>query len=245
MKRSTGERWSEKPRNLFNVYYEAPGSSRPPGRGEDRGTPDQVAVSPSEGVTKRAEALAEVFATMAENHPEVKRFRRTYLPGWPLTDEQTREFLNQRGGPEGTDKAVRRSAPNPKWALHPAAKRFTPPTEMRELLGLADKLSGAYCWTKGDALWFVLTGHTPPLRPLEVDMFVHMSTGPSRDYDTITARITVTAQAWVHADEVAGAFRDAQGQLLRSDASPTPRNVRTLEVVKFVARRMRNHEGET
>ena len=205
----------------------------------------QVAVNPSEDVTERAEALAEVFATMAENHPEVERFRRTYLPGWPLSDEQTREFLNNRGGPQGTDKAVRRSAPNPKWALHPAAKRFTPPLEMRESLGLADKLSKAYGWTKGDALWFVLTGYTPPLRPLEVDMFIHMSTGPSRYYNPITARITVTAQAWVDSDEVAGAFRDAQRQLLRSDAPPPPRDERTLEVVKFVTRRMREEEAET
>lgn len=149
------ERWGEaegEAQKLMGVYRGAPGTSRPPGRGEDRGAPDQVAVNPSEDVTKRAEALAEVFATMAENHPEVKRFRRKYLPGWPLTDEQTREFLNKRGGPQGTDKAVRRSAPNPKWTLHPAAKRFTPPPEMRDLLGLADKLSKVYGWTKGDAL---------------------------------------------------------------------------------------------
>src|SRR5215217_9273743 len=168
------EHWEEaqrEVRKLLTAYYGGPGNSRPPGRSEDRGTPAQIAVKPSEDVTKRAEALAEVFATLAENHPEVRRFRRRYLPGWPLTDEQTREFLNKRGGPQGTDKAIRRSTPNPKWALHPAAKRFIPPPEIRELLGLADKLSKVYGWTKGDALWFVLTGYTPPLRPLEVDMF--------------------------------------------------------------------------
>jgi hypothetical protein len=215
------------------------------GRGADRETPDQVALHPSEDATKKAEALTEVFATLAENHPEVDRFRRSYLPGWPLTDEQAREFLSVRGGPKGTDKAVLRSAPNPKWALHPAAKRYSTPTDMRELLGLASKLSNAYGWQEGDALWFVLTGYIPPLRPLEVEMLIHMSTGPSRYYSPITARITVTAQAWVQADEVASAFRDAQRQLLRSDAPPTARDERTLEVVKFVARRMRKYEGET
>jgi hypothetical protein len=242
------EHWEEaerEARKLLTAYYGAPGKSRPPGRGEDRGTPAQVAVNPSEDVTKKAEALAEVFATLAENHREVQRFRRRYLPGWPLTDEQAREFLNKRGGPQGTDKAVRRSAPNPKWSLHPAAKRFLTPSEMRELLGLADKLSKAYGWKEGDALWFVLTGYIPPIRPLEVEMFIHMSTGPSRDHDPITARITITAQAWVQADEVAGVFRDAQRQLLRSDAPPTIRDERTLEVVKFVARRMRDHGRET
>lgn len=72
-----------------------------------------------------------------------------------------------------------------------------------------------------------------------------MSTGPRRDHDPITARITVATQAWVQADEVARAFRDAQRQLLRRDAPPPPRDERALEVVKFVARRMREREGET
>jgi hypothetical protein len=116
---------------------------------------------------------------------------------------------------------------------------------MRELLGLADKLSKTYGWRKGDALWFVLTAYIPPVRRLEVEMFIHTSTGPSRYYNPITARITVTAPAWVNPEEVEGAFGDAQRQLLRGDPPPPTRDERTLEVVKFVARRMREHGEET
>jgi hypothetical protein len=137
------ERWAEleeEARKLLNVYYDGSGTSRPPGRGKDRGAPDEVTVNPSEDVTKRADALAEIVATLSNNHPEVQRFRRRYLPGRLLTDEEAREFLNERGGPQGTDKAVRRTARNPKWTRHPAAKRYATPFDMRELLGLADIL---------------------------------------------------------------------------------------------------------
>jgi hypothetical protein len=218
---------------------------RPPGRGEDRGAPDEVAVEPAENVMKRAEALAEVLATMCADHPKVQRFRRKYLHGRLLTDEEARSFLDKRGGPQGTDKAVRKTAPIQKWSLHTQAKRYSTPIEMRELLRLADKLSKTYGWREGDALWFVVTGCVPPVRPLEVEMFVHTSTGPYRYYNPITARITVTALAWVNPEEVGGAFGDAQRQLLRGDPPPPTRDEGTLEVVKFVARRMRERPAET
>jgi hypothetical protein len=232
-------------RKLLDVYYDPSGRSRPPGRGKDRGAPDEVAVKPSENVTKRAEALAEVAATLCDNHPEVQRFRRMYLPGRLLTDEEARSFLNERGGPQGTDKAVRRTAPNPKWSLHPYAKRYAAPFNMRELLGLSDKLSKAYGWSEGDALWFVLTGYIPPIRPLTVELYINTSTTwPSRAYEPFIPRITVTAHAWVQAQEVEQVFRDAQRQLFRGDVPPQ-KNERRLEVVKFVARRMRERDGET
>ena len=116
---------------------------------------------------------------------------------------------------------------------------------MRELLALADKLGKTYGWRVGDALWFVLTGYVPPVRPLEVEMFVHTSTDPYRDYNPIMARITVTAPALVNPEEVEGAFSDAQRQLLRGDPPPPTRGEATLEVVKFVARRIREHGAET
>jgi hypothetical protein len=242
------EYWGESEREaqkLLNVHYDTSGISRPPGRGKDRGAPDEVAVKPSENAMKRAEALAEVFATMCDAHPKVQRFRRKYLHGRLLTDEEARSFLDERGGPQGTDKAVPKTAPNPKWSLHPQAKRYSTPIEMRELLGLADKLSKTYGWREGDALWFVLTGRVPLLRPLEVEMFVHTSTGPHRNYNPITARITVTAPAWVNPEEVEDAFGDAQRQLLRGDPPPPTRGDDTLEVIKFVAHRMRERQGET
>jgi len=192
-------------------------------------------MKPSENATKRAGVLAEVAAIVYDNHPEVQRFRRKYLPSRLLTDEEAGAFLNARGGPQGTGKADRRTASNPKWSLHPQAKWYPTPLDMREVLGLADKLSKAYGWREGDALWFVLTGYILPIRPLEVEMYIPTFTGTSRYYDPIMARITVTAHVWVQAGEVGDAFRDA----------PPPAKERTLEVVKFVARRMRERKGET
>jgi hypothetical protein len=76
-------------------------------------------------------------------------------------------------------------------------------------------------------------------------MFVHTSTGSYRYYNPITASITVTALAWVNPEEVEDAFGDAQRQLLRGDSPPPTRDEGTLEVVKFVARRMRERPAET
>jgi hypothetical protein len=210
-----------------------------------RGGCFQREVEPSENVMKWAEALAEVLATMGDNHPGVLRFRQKHLHGRLLADEEARSFLDERGGPQGTGKAVRKTAPNPKWSLHPHAQRYSTPIEMRELLGLADKLSKTYGWREGDALWFVLTGYVPPVRPLEVEMFVHTSTGPYRSYNPIMARITVTVPAWVNPEDVEGAFGDAQRQMLSGDPPPPTRGEGTLEVVKFVARRMRERGAET
>jgi len=170
-------------------------------------------VKPSENVTKRAEVLAEVAATLCDNHLEVQRFRRKYLPGRLLTDEEASSFLNERGGPQGTNKAVRRTARNPKWTLRLDAKRYATPSDMRGLLGLSNKLSKAYGWSEGDALWFVLTGYIPPIRPLTVELYINTSNWPSGDYEPFIPRITVTAHAWVQANEVEKAFRDAQRQL--------------------------------
>jgi hypothetical protein len=231
--------------HMKNSREQSEAYGQPPGRGKDRGAPAEVAVEPSENVMKKGEALAEVLATTCADHPEVQRFRRKYLHGRLLTDEEARSFLDERGGPQGTAKAVRRTARNPKWALHPYAKRYATPSDMRELLGLSDKLSKAYGWSEGDALWFVLTGYIPPIRPLEVELIINTSTTwPSRVYEPFIPRIIVTAHAWVQAEEVERAFRDAQRQLFRGDAPPQ-KDERRLEVVKFVARRMRERDGET
>ncbi len=40
---------------------------------------------------------------------------------------------------------------------------------------LAGKLAKMYCWREGDAMWFVLTGHIPPVRPLEVRASINLA----------------------------------------------------------------------
>ena len=53
----------------------------------------------------------------------------------------------------------------------------------------------------------------------------------------------MTADVWVDAEEVERVFRETQRHILGGDARPT--DERTLEVVKFVARRMRECKDET
>jgi hypothetical protein len=108
-----------------------------------------------------------------------------------------------------------------------------------KLCRLADTLAKTYRWREDDAVWFVLTGSAPQVRSLQMLVSVRESV---EDYEPDTARITVTADAWVDAKEVERAFRDAQRQVLRGDARPLPD--RTLEAVTFVARRMREHGKE-
>jgi hypothetical protein len=217
---------------------------QPPGRSDDRGAPDEVALEPPENVTKRAEVLGEILATLCANHyPGVRQFRQEYLGGRLLIDEEARAFLDKRGGPHGTNKAARPSVPALERLLDKHRGRYRTPSEMEVLIKLADKLSKIYPWREGDALWFVLTGYPPPIRPVEVRIAIPLFDTP-RPYKPNTAQITVTAHAWVGAEVVERAFRDAQRQVLGGDAYAR-RDERTLEVVRFVARRMREYGKET
>jgi hypothetical protein len=228
---------------LLDAHHHAPGTSVPPGRDAERGAPEKIAVKLPEHVTKRAEVLAEVAATICTNYPEVRRFRRKILGGRLLTNEEARAFLDERGGPYGTNRAARKNTKARKRLLEGTEGPFRTPVEMKQLLRLAEKLSNYYPWEEGDALWFVLTGHAPPVRPLEVTISMPLFATPGSHVPS-TARITITAQAWVKAEHAERAFRDAQRQVLGGDPS-SPRDERTLEVVKFVARRIREHGKES
>lgn len=201
----------------------------PPGRGKGEGArsvPQEIALEPSEHATERAEAFAEIAGIMGNRHPKVTQFRRMHLGGRLLTDGEAREFLNRRcDGPRPTTHGANAVS--------------------RKLWKLAEKLSKTYLWQENDAMWFVLTGYVPSVKPLEVRVLItpprSMGLPPvPKDYHPSTARITITADAWVSAGEVEGAFRDAQRQILGGDARTT-RKARTLAVVKFVARWMRDH----
>ena len=138
---------------------------------------------------------------------------------------------------------------------------------LKELLKLAnEKLTKTYRWREGDAVWFVLTGHVPPVRPLEVRASINVApnrpgkpqtlvrdSSPPRymapipnpaDYHPNTAQIIVTAFAWVNAKEVEQAFRDAQKQLLPESDAAGQMPERTLEVIRSVAHDMKEHSEE-
>jgi len=239
----TGEKeyWVEveaETRRLLNVYRGAPS---PPGRGE-RVAPHQIAVKVKEDTLRRAQAFAEVAAMLADNHPDVRRFRRDHLRSTLLTDDEARAWLNSQGGPYGTGG------------------------KLKKLLKLAAKLSRTYQWREGDGAYFVLTGHVPPVRPLEVSASIrhaskigarprtpipgespprYIAAAPApEDYLPNTARITITADAWVDSNEVQRAFSDVQRQIRAGDEPAGRMPVRSLEVIRFVARRTRERGKE-
>jgi hypothetical protein len=203
--------------------------------------PAEIAVEPSENSLKRARAFSEMAAALAENHPDIKRFRRRRLHNRLLTYDGSRTYLDRHDGPDG-----------PSWI-------------MRELRKLAERLAYTYRWREGDAIWFVLTGHAPLVGPLEVSVAVsqtsrypgtprtlipgssppryHAADPRTADYYPSTATITVTADVWVDAKEVERVFRKTQRHILGGDARPLEE--RTLEVVKFVAQRMREYPQES
>ncbi len=125
---------------------------------------------------------------MCTNHyPEVRQFRQEYLGGRVLTNEYARAFLDKRGGPHCTDKAARPSVSALEWMLDEHRGPYRTPSEMGVLIKLADELSKIYPWREGDALWFVLTGCPPPIRPLEVWISMPLFDTP-RPYKPNTAK---------------------------------------------------------
>jgi hypothetical protein len=126
----------------------------------------EIEVKLSEYSQKRAQVFSDVAMTLAENHPKVKHFRRKYLRGQLLTNDEAAAFLENRGGLYGTGFVIKR--------LHK----------------LADKLAWTYRWREGDAMWFELTGHAPPVRPVKVRVALSESIN---DYHPNTAEIWITA----------------------------------------------------
>jgi hypothetical protein len=112
---------------------------------------------------------------------------------------------------------------------------------------LAEKLSKTYLWREGDAVWYVLTGHAPSVRPIQVSAVITppqdkaLGRIPS-EYHPNTARITVAADSWLNVKYVAGAFREVQRQILAGGDAAGSTPERTLEVVKFMTRRLRERE---
>jgi hypothetical protein len=198
------------------------------GRSDASQTPSEIALKPPKNALRRAQGFAEIAALLADKHPEVRQFRRMHVLHQRdrlLNDKEAYEFLDKRcGGPLPV-----------RHGTNPVA---------RKLWKLAEKLSKTYLWREGDATWYVLTGQAPSVRPIEVSAVVTppqvkaLGRIPS-EYHPNTARITITADAWVNMKDVTRAFRDVQRQILAGGDTAGPTPERTLEVIKFVARRKR------
>jgi hypothetical protein len=213
----------EQARRLAKLLYEVrllPGGTvrySPPERPERR-VPDEVSVELDSYTRMRAETASEVSAAFADKHPDVRRFRRAYLGGEDarLTEEQAREFLE-----------------------HPPTGEI-----LDELLSLAKKLGWRYRWTYQDTWRFLLTGVVPYMVPLRVHYnYVRDEPGAPEPYYPNMAEITLIVEPWVDAKDVERVYRDVQRQVLGGDNRK--RDERTLDAVRFVARRIRGTGNES
>lgn len=208
---SWGELVSETKR-LLNVFHRGRGASVGSGRGRERREVSQEIKPTLDPYTLRhGEVLAELTAARLD----VRTFRRRYLQDRLLSEKEADAFLRGQGEAQ------------------------------RRLRRLSEDLERAYGWRSRRARRFVLTGRAP------APVYVAVATGGPPEPVAISAdgatehlappkaRITVEADAWVDAEEIARVFRAAQRQLL--GGSPRKRPARTLELVRFVARQIREH----
>lgn len=214
---SSGEKehWTEaeaEARRLLGIHRAgASGYAAPSGRTEERSVPQEIEFELDDYTQKRG----ELFAELAELWPEVRRFRRRYLRGRLMTEEEADAFL---AGHETGRSAL--------------GLRTTAP---RKLWWLARRLANSYGWREHAAARFVLTGRPPELLSVAVGF---LDDG-ILDYVPNTASIVIRADVRVSVEEVAGAFKAAQRQILGGDNRKN--EDKTLEMVRFVIRQIREH----
>jgi hypothetical protein len=189
----------------------------PPGR-EGREVLKEVSVQLDDDYShKRAQVFSQLAAALANTHPSVRDFRERFLgaENVGLTEERASQFLYEENVSERESVAL------------------------DELSGLAKRLSRAYRWREDAAKWFVLTGDTPYVQPLGVTVSEYVSI---KDYYPNTARIALTAEAWVDAKDLERVYRDVQRQVLGGDNRKKAN--RTLDAVLFVAQQIRERGAE-
>jgi hypothetical protein len=124
--------------------------------------------------------------------------------------------------------------------------------DLAHLRSVARTLSKAYRWREKAAEWFVLSGHEPFVRPLTTSVHLNHSADYPNYLDAPyalggphffveTADITIVAEPWVDATQVTNAYRRAQKRVLGGKTGRnTKKDSRTLDAVRFTARRIRD-----
>jgi hypothetical protein len=108
-----------------------------------------------------------------------------------------------------------------------------------EMLSIAQRLGWRYRWTYRDTWWYLLTGQAPYIQPLRV----HYEYVSDEEHYPNMAQLTLILEPWVDAKDLERVYRDVQRQVLGGDNRKKP--TRTLDAVRFVARRMREHGRES
>jgi hypothetical protein len=157
-----------------------------------------------EYVSARAKAVSEFLAMLADQRPDVTEFRRKALGERLLASEEARATVGAAG------------------------------TVAEEVRKLGARLAGDYLgWDEEGAVWYVLTGEAPQLRPITI-----RGRGKFRgQYTRFQHSVTLTVLPWVPAKEVERVYRNVQQQVL--DEASRETGPRILEVAQFVWERLR------
>jgi hypothetical protein len=199
-------------RRIDQMHARIPGDgSRHPARREEYNWDNTEGVrkvsftyAPGEYVSKRAKVISEVWAALADDRTDVTEFRQTVLGGRLLSAMEASAIVDAPGG--GLD-------------------------ELRELelhkLG-STLANDYYGWDEDGAIWYVLTGKAPRLRPVRIRA---RAKSPVLYYVPLQYEVTFSVLPWVSAKEVEHAYRCAQEQVL--EETPRETGLRILEVVQF------------
>ena len=159
-------------------------------------------------VSKRAGAISEVWAALADERPDVIEFRQTVLGGGLLSPEEASDTVGALRDAIGELRAL-------------------------ELSKLGSVLANDYYgWDEEESVWYVLTGKAPRLRPIRIRA---RGKSPVEHYVPFQFDVALSVLPWVPAKEVEHAYHIAQTQLLeKSPRKIAPRtSPRVLEVVQF------------
>jgi hypothetical protein len=119
--------------------------------------------------------------------------------------------------------------PETNWAG--GAMEVWPGSVLAEIRELGLILARRYHWIEAQAQWYLLTGKTPLVLPISVQL------EPSWAGDHSYQRISMTVEPWVPADAVMRLYRAEQRRALKGREN-RPLGARTAPLVRFIAARM-------
>jgi len=174
------------------------------------GDTTEIELEPPHGsyMSTRAAVISEVWSALVDERPDVTEFRRTVLGENLLSPEEASTIVNSPSNALGELRAL-------------------------DLEKLGSILANDYYgWDEEGAVWYVLTGKAPQLRPIRLRA---RGKSPVEHYVPFQYDVTLSVLPWVHATEVEHAYRSAQKQLLEEPPRKgAPRtSTRVLEVVQF------------
>ena len=169
-------------------------------------TPEIVETAPFDSyVETRARTISEVWAALADERPDVTEFRQSVLDGRLLSFKEA--------------SAVVEAPSDTLDELHAL--------ELRKLGSIL--ANDYYGWDEEGAIWYVLTGKAPWLRPVRIRARGKL---PVPYQIPLQYDVTFSVLPWVPAKEIERAYRSVQQQLLEETTSRET-GVRILEVVQF------------